>query len=99
MSCTQVFYYIEPDLKQLSEHAPLIVNLFITSENICILRMVLKYNSEKKAIFLLSISEGLSQLNFSILYSISSLNSLSEIISRLFADYWTTYIKKITVTT
>jgi len=99
MSCIQVFYYIEPDLKQLSEHAPLIVNLFITSENICILRMVLKYNSEKKATFLLSISEGLSQLNFSILYSISSLDSLSDTISRLFADYWTTYIKKITVTT
>jgi len=99
MSCAQVFHYIEPDIKQPSDHAHLIVDLSITPENICVLRMVLKYNSEKEAIFLLSISKELSQLKFSILYSISSLDSLSEIISGLFADYWATYVKKITVTT
>jgi len=44
-------------------------------------------------------SEGLSQLDFSALDSIIGLNFLSEIISELFADYWATYAKRITITT
>jgi len=45
------------------------------------------------------VSKGLSQLNFSILDSITGLDLLSEAISRLFADCWTTYAKRITITT
>ena len=71
----------------------------IASENICVCRMVLKRDSEKETAFLLSVSKGLSQLNFSSLDSTASLNLLSEAISRLFADCWATYAKKNTVTT
>ena len=62
-------------------------------------RMVLKRDSEKETAFLLSVSKGLSQLNFSSLDSTASLNLLSEAISRLFADCWATYVKKNTITT
>ena len=48
--------------------------------------MVLKYDSEKEMVFLLSMSKEPSQLNFSGLDSVISLNLLSETISRLFAD-------------
>jgi len=61
--------------------------------------MVLKRDSEEEMVFLLSVSEGLSQLNFSSLDSTAGLNLLSETISRLFADYWATYAKNNTVTT
>jgi len=44
-------------------------------------------------------SKGLSQLDFPILDSIAGLDLLSEAISRLFADCWTTYAKRITITT
>ena len=40
-------------------------------------RMVLKYDSEEGAAFLLSVSEELSQLNFYTLNSITSLDLLS----------------------
>ena len=43
-------------------------------------------------------SEGLSQLNFSALDFVTGLDSLSEVISRLFANCWATYAKRITVT-
>ena len=99
MSCAQVTHCIEYDLRRPSDHAPLIVDLPIAPENICVCRMVLKRNSEEEAAFLLSVSEGLSQLNFSSLNSIADLDLLSEAISRLFADCWATYAKKNTITT
>jgi len=61
--------------------------------------MVLKHDSEKKSGLLLSMSKKLSQLDFSILDSIAGFDLLSKAIYRLFADYWATYAKKITVTT
>ena len=61
--------------------------------------MVLKHNSEEEMAFLLSVSEGLSQLNFSSLDSTTGLDLLSEAISGLFTDCWATYAKKNTVTT
>ena len=61
-------------------------------------RKVLKEDSEEEAAFLLSVSEGLSQLDFSALDSVASLDMLSEAISGLFADCWATYAKRITVT-
>jgi len=41
-------------------------------------RMVLKHDSEKETAFLLFVSEGLSQLNFSFLDSTTSLDLLSK---------------------
>jgi len=61
--------------------------------------MVLKYNNEEEVIFLLFISEDLSQLNFYTLDFVVGLNSLSEVISVLFANCWTTYAKRIMITT
>ena len=98
MSYAQVTYHIEPDFKRPSDHAPLIVDLPISSENICMCRMVLKCDSKEKAAFMLFVSEGLSQLNFSSLDSTAGLDLLSEAISGLFADCWATYAKRITVT-
>jgi len=60
--------------------------------------MVQKHDSEKSGL-LLSVSKKLSQLDFSILDSIASFDLPSKAIYRLFADYWATYAKKITVTT
>ena len=60
INCAQVIYCIEPDLRRPSDHAPLIVNLSIASENIQVHRKVLKQDSEEKAAFLLSVSEELS---------------------------------------
>ena len=99
MSCAQVTHHIEPDLRRLSDHALLIVDLPIAPENICMCRMVLKRDSKEEMAFLLSISERLSQLNFSSLDFTAGLNLLSEAISRLFADCWAIYAKKNTVTT
>jgi len=59
ISYSQVFYCIEPNLRQLPDHVSFIVDLSITPENICIYKIVLKYNSEEKVAFLLSISEEL----------------------------------------
>jgi len=86
MSCTQVFYCIEPDLRWLSDYNFLIANLPIALENICVCKIVLKYNSEEEVVFLLSVSERLSQLDFYILDSIAGLNLLSKVISELFTD-------------
>ena len=62
-------------------------------------RKVLKQDSEEEVAFLLSVSEGLSQLDFSALDSVTSLDILFEAISGLFANCWATYTKRITVTT
>ena len=99
MSCAQVTHCIEPDLRRPSDHAPLLVDLPSALENICVCRMVLKHDSEEEAVFLLSVSEELSQLNFSSLDSTAGLDCLSEAISGLFVDCWATYAKKNTVTT
>ena len=76
MSCAQVSYCIELDLRQPSDHAPLIVDLHIIQENICVCKIVLKYDSEEKAAFLLIISKDLSQLNFYTIDSVAGLRSL-----------------------
>ena len=99
MSCAQATHCIEPDLRRPSDHALLIVDLSIAPENICVCRMVLKCDSEEEMAFLLSMSKGLLQLNFSSLDSTAGLDLLSETISRLFADCWTTYAKKNMITT
>ena len=98
INCAQVTHCIEPDLRRPSDHAPLIVDLPIASENIQVYRKVLKQDSEEEAAFLLSVSERLSQLDFSALDSVAGLDMLSEAISGLFADCWATYAKRITVT-
>ncbi len=98
ISYTQVIHFIEPNLKQLLNHASLIVNLPITLENIQVHRKFLKQNSNEEVAFLLSVSKRLSQLDFSSLNSIASLDLLSEMIFGLFADCQTTYTKRITVT-
>ena len=61
--------------------------------------MVYKCNSEEDVVFLLSISKGLSQLNFYTLNSIVGLNSLSEAISGLFTSCWGIYANKYIITT
>jgi len=61
-------------------------------------RKVLKQDSDEEVAFLLSVGEGLSQLDFSALDSVTGLYMLSEAISGLFADCWATYAKKVTVT-
>jgi len=98
ISYAQVTHHIELDLRRPSDHAPLIVDFSITSENIQVYRKVLKQDSEEEAAFLLSVGEGLSQLDFSALDSVTGLGLLSEVISGLFADCWATYAKRITVT-
>ena len=88
MSCAQVTHCIEPDLRRPSDHAPLIADLPIAPENICVCRMVLKYDSKEEITFLLSVSEGLSQLNFSSLDFTIGLDLLSKAIFRLFVNCW-----------
>ena len=61
--------------------------------------MVLRHDSEEKAIFLLYVSKELSQLDFYTLNSVISLNLLFKVIFGLFADCWATYTKRIMVTT
>jgi len=98
INCAQVTHHIEPDLRQPSDHAPFIVDLPTRPENIQVHRKVLNQDSEEEAAFLLSVSEGLSQLDFSALDSVTGLDILSETISGLFADCWATYTNRITVT-
>ena len=87
ISYAQVIHHIEPDLRWPSDHAPLIVDLPIAPENIQIYRKVLKKYSDEEAVILFSVSKELSQLEFSTLDSITSLDLLSEAISGLFVDY------------
>ena len=98
INCAQVTYHIEPDLRQPSDHVPLIVDLPIALENIQVHKKVLKQDNEEEVAFLLSVSEELSQLDFSALDSVTNLDLLSKAISGLFADCWATYVKRITVT-
>jgi len=77
MSCAQVLYHIEPDLRQLSDYAPLLVDLPISPENICFSRKVLKRDSNEENNFFSSITMGLHTLNFSRLDSVDDLDLLS----------------------
>ena len=61
-------------------------------------RKVLKQDSNEEVVFLFSVSEGLSQLKFSALDSVTGLDLLFEAISGLFTDCWATNAKRITVT-
>jgi len=61
--------------------------------------MVIKHNNEEKVAFFLSVSEGLSLLDFYILDFIISLDLLSKAISELVSNCQATYVKRITVTT
>ena len=69
MSCAQVLHRIEPDLRQPSDHAPLLVDLPISLENIRFTRKVLKHDSDEENDFLSSVTMGLRALNFSRLDS------------------------------
>jgi len=65
--------HTEPDLRQPSDHAPLLVDLPISPENICFSRKVLKRDSDEENDFLSSVTLGLCALNFSRLDSVDSL--------------------------
>lgn len=67
MSCAQVTYHTEPDIRWLSDYAPLIVDLSIVLENICVCKIVLKCDNDKEVAFLLSVNKELFQLDFSTL--------------------------------
>ena len=99
MSCAQVLHRIEPDLRQPSDHAPLLVNLPISPENICFSKKVLKRNSDKENNFLSSVTMELRALNFSRLDSMNDLDLLSRAISRVISSAWNANARNITVTT
>jgi len=93
MSASQISYHIELDRRLPLDHAPLLVDLPISLENIHFSKKVLKHNSNEKRAFLSSVNRRLHTLNFSDLDSVASLNSLSEAVSRVFTS------RSITVTT
>ena len=99
MSASQVLHHIEPNLRLLSDHAPLLVNLPISPENICFSKKVLKYNSDKEGAFLFSVNIGLYALNFSDLGLVASLDSFSKAVSRVFTNAWEANARSITVMT
>jgi len=99
MSCAQVLHRIEPDLRCPSDHAPLLVDLPISPENICFSRKVLKHNSNEENNFLFSVTLGLRALNFSRLDSMDDLDLLSKAISRIISNAWDANARNITVTT
>jgi len=99
MSCAQVLHRIEPDLRRPSDHAPLLVNLPISPENIRFSRKVLKHDSDEENDFLSFITLGLRALNFSRLDSVDDLDLLSTVVSRVISNVWDTNARNITVTT
>jgi len=99
MSCAQVLHRIEPDLRRPSDHAPLLVNLPISPENICCSRKILKHDSDEENDFLSSVTLGLHALNFSRLDSVDNLDLLSKAISKVISNAWDANAKNITVTT
>ena len=99
MSTSQVSYCIKPDLRLPLDHAPLLVNLPISPENICFSKKVLKYDSDEEGAFLSLVNMGLCTLNFSDLGSVASLDSLSEAVSRVFTNAWEANARSITITT
>ena len=99
MSCAQVLHCIEPNLRRPSDHAPLLVDLPISSENIRFSRKVLKCNSDEENDFLSSVTLGLRALNFSRLDSADDLDLLFKAISRVISNAWEANARNITVTT
>ena len=99
MSCAQVLHHIEPDLRQPSDHAPLLVDLPISPENIRFSRKVLKHDSDEENDFLSSVTLGLRALNFSRLDSVDDLDLLSKAIPRVISNAWEANARNITVTT
>jgi len=83
ISCTQVLHYIKPDLRWLSDHTSLLVDLPISPENICFSRKVLKCDSDEENNFLFSVTLELHALNFSRLDSVDDLDLLSKAVSRV----------------
>jgi len=86
MSIFQVSHCIEPNLKLPLDYTPLLVNLFISPENICFNKKVLKHNSNEKGAFLSLVNIRLHAFNFSDLGLIASLDLLSEADSRVFTN-------------
>ena len=99
MSCAQVLHHIEPDLRRPSDHAPLLVDLPISLENICFSRKVLKHDSDEENNFLSSITMGLRALNFSRLDLVDNLDLLSTAVSRVISNAWEANARNITVIT
>ena len=99
MSYAQVLYHIEPDLRRLSDHAPLLLDLPILPENIHFSRKVLKHDSDKENNFLSSVTMGLHALNFFRLNSVDDLDLLSTTVSRVISNAWEINARNITVTT
>ena len=99
MSCAQVLHHIEPDLRRPSDHAPLLVDLPISPENIRFSRKVLKRDSNKENNFLSSVTSGLRALNFSRLDSVNNLNLLSTAVARVISNAWEANARNIAVTT
>jgi len=64
--CAQVTHCIEPDLRRPSDHAPLIVDLPIAPENICVCRIVLKHDSDEEMVFLVKIVDKGLKFYFSL---------------------------------
>ena len=98
MSNAQISHRIKPDLRLPSDHAPLLVDLPISPENIYLHQKALKHDSEEKNTFLLVINIGLCALNFSSLDSIASLDLLIQAISQVFFCAWEANARNITVT-
>jgi len=98
MSYAQVLHRIEPDLRRPSDHAPLLVDLPISPENICFSRKVLKRDSDEENDFLSSVTMGLHALNFSRLDSVDDLDLLSKAISRVISNAWDANARNITIT-
>ena len=96
MSCAQVLHHIEPDLRQPSDYAPLLVDLPISPENIRFSRKVLKHDSDEENDFLSSITMGLCALNFSRLDLVDNLDLLSIAV---ISNAWDANARNITVTT
>ena len=86
MSCAQVLHCIEPDLRQPSDHAPLLLDLPISPENIRFSRKVLKRDSNEENNFLSSVTMELRALNFSRLDSVDDLDLLSTAVSRVISN-------------
>ena len=99
MSYAQVLHCIEPDLRQPSDHAPLLLDLPISPENIRFSRKVLKHDSNEENNFFSSVTMRLRALNFSRLDSVNDLDSLSIAVSRVISNAWEANARNITVTT
>jgi len=98
MSSAQISHCIEPDLRLPSDHAPLLVNLPISPENIHLHRKALKRDSEEENTFLSAVNMRHRALNFSGLDSTASLDSLAQAISQVFSHTWEANARNITVT-